>query len=196
MKVQVGSQRANTRLNQPFIRFLAFLIILTGILWYLGAKWEVFDREVMVRRKEARPEGAVLVKERGRTAATASAQGPAITRRDFFIEARLERDRVRSEQIETLKGLASDEKASPDVRAQAQRDLLVLSSRRTREAEAEALLRAKGYDGTVVFLNEKGAVVVVRLDRVRPEDASRLADMVATATGVSMADVRIVPYQR
>lgn len=196
MKAQAGLRWVNMRLNQNLLRFLAFLIIMAGILWYLGTKWEAFDREVMVRRKEARPEGAVLVRERGEKAAPASAKGPVVTAKDFFIEARLERDRVRSEEIQTLKELASDDKVSGDIRIKAQRDLLALSNRRAREAEAEALLRAKGYERAVVFLNERGAVVIVWLDRVTMEDASRLADMVAAATGVSIADVRIVPYQK
>ncbi len=190
------------RLNQAHRRLLVFLLILAGVFSYLGSKWDSFSKEVMVKQKQTAPEGAMLVRGEQSSSVTVTTGSAEKSEKgngmpgDFYSAARLERDRIRSERIQTLKDLAADPKVTDAIRERAQGELLTVSERRQREAEAEMLLKAKGYDMSVVFLNEKGAVVVTGLARIEPSDAARISDLVATAAGISMSDVLIVPYKR
>ena len=116
--------------------------------------------------------------------------------RDYYVEARLERDRARSEERQLLQQIAADEKSTPEARADAQWRLMELMRRAAREREAESLIRAKGFPDSVVFLNERGAVVVARARSLNPADAAKIADATSAATGVSFSQVRIIPYDR
>lgn len=172
-------------------RLAIFLAILGAIAAYLNWQWSDFarqSRESVARR--ARPsDDATLV------AAPGPAQA-ASARRDFYAETRLERDRTRSEQIQFLREILADAKSTPEARADAQRRLMEISRRAARETEAESLIRAKGFPDAIVFLQDSGAVVVVKASDLQPSGAARIADVTAAATGVGFSDVRIIPYAR
>lgn len=166
-------------------RILLFVAIVAGILSYLNWKWADFNSQALVSRNGRPPAGAVLV--------TAPA---APLPRDFFVETRLEREKTRAERLQLLKDLAKEPDAKEEVRLDAQRQLLDLAGRMGREAEAESLVRAKGFSDALVFLHERGAVVVVKADRLGAADAARIADMASGATGVSFNEVKVIPYAR
>lgn len=180
---------ARPRLSPEHRRLVLFLIILAGIFAYLNWKWSAFIEQGAAQRDA---EEAILVQAPA-PPAVRPAEGP---RRDFYVEARLERERVRSEQMQALRELMADERAAADARAEAQREILDLTRRAGREAEAESLIKAKGYRDALVFLNERGAVAVVRAARLGPSDSARIADAVAAATGVPFADIRVIAFDR
>ncbi len=180
-----------SRLSPEHRRLLLFLIILAGIFVYLNWKWGAFIEQGTARGGDA--EDAILVQA---PAAPAPRQAAPETVRDFYVEARLERERVRSEQMQALREVLADERAAAEARAEAQREMLALTRRAGREAEAESLIKAKGYRDALVFLNERGAVAVVRAARLTPSDTARIADAVAGATGVGFAEIRVIPYDR
>lgn len=169
-------------------RLIVFLLILAAILGYLNWQWSDFVRNAAVSRRERPPAGATLV-----NAPAAGVSGP---QRDFYVEARLERDRSRSEEKQLLQEVLADQKSTPEARAEAQRRLMEAVRRAAKESEAESLIRAKGFADAVVFLHDDGAVVVVRAAALRPGDAARIADAASAATGVPFAAVRITPYAR
>ena len=63
----------------------------------------------------------------------------------IFDALRLERSKTRSKSIETLETVARDTGLSDEARAAAGMQLVDLSIRTEAEAEAEALIRARGY---------------------------------------------------
>lgn len=176
--------RERLRWGRDTRRLLVFLLIVAAIVAYLSSQWSDFLRSQAVSRRARPPAGATLV----------SAPGDA--RRDFYVEARLERDRSRSEEKQLLQDILADQKSTPEARGEAQRRLMELTRRAALESEAESLIRAKGFPDSVVFLNERGAVVVVRARALSPGQAARIADATAAATGLPFAQIRIIPYDR
>lgn len=179
--MRLVSWRPRLRWRPETRRLVLFLVVAGAILGYLTWQWPAFLRTQAVTRRP--PPGAALV--------SAPAGGS-----DFFAEARLERDRARSEERQVLQETAADERAGAETRAEARRRLMELARRAALEKEAESLIRAKGFPESVVFLNERGAVVVVRKRALTPAEAARIADAAAAATGVAFTQVRIIPYDR
>ena len=111
-------------------------------------------------------------------------------------DCRLQRQRTRSLLAEQLQALAGDANAPAETRAEASRRLLELATLGDREAEAEAALAARGYD-TVVFIFERGAVVVVaRASPLAAQDAAFIGDIVARCAGLSLEDITITARPR
>lgn len=119
-------------------------------------------------------------------------QIPEATGEDFFAEYRLERTRTRSKNIEMLQQIVADENTSEEARAAASSELVDLSKRTEAEAEAEALIRARGYKDALVFVRGDACDVVVSGPELTRADAEQIGDIVARCLGVDLANITII----
>lgn len=103
----------------------------------------------------------------------------------------MERERVRSQQIELLERLISGAESAPEIRARAQEQMLDIISAMGKEAEIEGILRSKGYQDVVAYVRD-GSVTVVVPDPLKSPDATRIADAVCRVTGCRPDQVAIV----
>ncbi|MEW6397563.1 MAG: SpoIIIAH-like family protein [Bacillota bacterium] len=106
-------------------------------------------------------------------------------------ETRMERERVRSQQIELLERMVSSRDTAPDVRTRAQEQILAIIAAMGKEVEIEGILRSKGYRDVLAYVRE-GAVTVVVPDPLQGPDATRIADAVCRVTGCRPEQVAIV----
>lgn len=108
-----------------------------------------------------------------------------------FSEYRLERERVRSRQMELLESMAYDPSSDAENRITAQRELQTLIETMTRETEIENLLKAKGYLDGVVIINSETITVVVPASLTR-EEAASIGELIHRLTGVKLDRITIV----
>ena len=65
--------------------------------------------------------------------------------RDFFVEYRLQRDRVRASEIEMLERMIENPNISPEGKKKAEAQLLALTAAMEEELLVENMLKAEGY---------------------------------------------------
>ncbi|WP_051276580.1 SpoIIIAH-like family protein [Desulfovirgula thermocuniculi] len=111
----------------------------------------------------------------------------------FFVDYRLDRERARSRQVEVLREVINNPQSSAEARKAAQEKLLALSQGMAQEVEVENLIRAKGFKDAAVYLDGKGATVVVRAAHITSEEARRIAELISRSTGVPEQNVVIIP---
>lgn len=128
------------------------------------------------------------------TAASGEGRAGAKTE-DFFAEYRLERERMRSRQVELLEGLADSSRSGDETQRKAQEQLLEISRAMAREVEVEQLLRAKGFADAVVHFRGDAATVVVKAPHVTGEEAVRISDLVGRGAGIPARNVFIIPRE-
>lgn len=170
------------------LRFLLFLVIVTGMVFYVVGRREEF-RQKSGSGRGMGEEPVVYV------AAVADDLGD-LTARDFFVEFRMERERTRSQQVEWLRQIINNPNSDTDVRKDANHQLLRLTREIGREMEIESLVRAKGYEDVLVFLFENSAMVIVKAPSLKAEDVSRIGDIVARATGFKMDAISIMSKEQ
>lgn len=112
-----------------------------------------------------------------------------------FAEYRLERERMRSWQIELLQNLAYDVHNQGERREEAQLQLQRFIERMTRETEIENLLKAKGYLDALVLLDQETITVVVPVTLTRDE-AAQIGELVHRLTGFALERITIVDETR
>lgn len=174
---------------------LAGLWALLGLslLWAGWQGWPEADK----RRGEGEVPAAGLTQsvERFVTPPPSSQAKEATSKEDmsFFVDYRLDRERARSRQLEVLREVINSPQSSAETRKAAQEKLLALSQGMTQEVEVENLIRAKGFKDAAVYLDGKGATVVVQSPHLTPEEARRIADLVTRSTGVPEQNVVIIP---
>ncbi|MGD0152160.1 MAG: SpoIIIAH-like family protein [Thermacetogeniaceae bacterium] len=118
---------------------------------------------------------------------------PDVTGQAFFVDCRLARDRIRSQQMETLKEIASQSESSKEVRDSAQRSLMQLAENMSRETELEKLVMARGYQDAAVMILPGSATVVVQTPSVTPAAMEQIKTLVVKATDLVAANVFVIP---
>ncbi len=122
-----------------------------------------------------------------------AAAEPDISRQEFFVDCRLDRDRIRSQQIETLREIASQPDSSSAIRDTAQRDLIELTGTMAKETDLESLIVARGFQDAAVLILPQSATVIVQARAVAPAVVDQIKSQVIRATGLDAASVFVIP---
>ena len=113
---------------------------------------------------------------------------------DFFINYRLERDKVRSRQLEMLQQLIDDEKTDAEVRSSAQAKIIAQADAIEQELTLESILVAKYGGEAAVFIQPEKINLVLDLESeaISDNEAEKIARLVDNYTGVGYENIIIV----
>lgn len=115
------------------------------------------------------------------------------TKDDYFETAKKDREKARKEACETIEETLKDAKVSEKDKASAIAKIEEIGTRIEKEANTEALLKSKGFDKTLVVMSDSGVNVVVSSEGLTSAQTLQIQDVVTSETGVSLANVKIVP---
>lgn len=115
--------------------------------------------------------------------------------RNYFVEHRLSRDKMRANLVDDLKDIVNDEKTNNEVRAKAQSEIIKIGELSEQELHIEGLIKAKGFDEALVFLKEDGAKIVVSSDELTEQDVIKILDVVKSETELDSSNIKIMKKQ-
>ena len=116
-----------------------------------------------------------------------------IANMDFAVEAKLNREQVRSQNKENLMDIINSTSLS-DAEKQAAVDKMVeLTDIAQRESDTEMLLEAKGFTDVVVNISEDGADVVLDMGDVTDAKRAQIEDIVKRKAKVNAENIVITP---
>ena len=78
---------------------------------------------------------------------------------DFFAEYRMERERMRSREVETLKEVINKEDCSQDAKDAAALRLVKISENVEKEVKTESLIKSQGFKDCVVIIQNETTTV-------------------------------------
>ena len=113
---------------------------------------------------------------------------------EYFVEYRMERERARGMEMETMREVLASPNADEEIRKTAHERLLRLSNSISKEMELESLIRAKGFSDAAVFLDGQTVTVVVQEgdNPATADDHTGIIEMVAKNTGVEGENIIII----
>ena len=114
---------------------------------------------------------------------------------NYFIEARMDREQKRSEQIEILSECISSETLDKDSKSNAATNLITLQERIEKESGIESLLKAKGFKEVFVRISEDDVDVVINKEKIEEADIAQIEDIVRRKTGYKASQIRISPLK-
>ncbi|NLC63984.1 MAG: SpoIIIAH-like family protein [Thermoanaerobacterales bacterium] len=112
--------------------------------------------------------------------------------KNIFIDYKLERDRLRSQETDYLRELINNPNASQESKDKAQQDLIALSQKVEKEMIVENLIKAKGFEDAVIFLSNDVANVVVKATDLKQHEVAQITDIVTKTTGVNIDKITII----
>ena len=118
--------------------------------------------------------------------------GETVEKEDFFAQARLDRETGRSRSIETFNSLIENESADVEAKGAAQEGVLQLAKNTETETAIENLLRAKGFEDAVCYINNGMANVVVKTTVLDSANAAKISETVTEQSGISQEKIKIM----
>jgi stage III sporulation protein AH len=116
---------------------------------------------------------------------------PEPRRQDFYVEQRLDRDRVRSQEMDTLREIIHNQTTDEQNRKEAHARLLYLSEEMAKEVEVEALVKAKGFQDALVYLHPNSVHIIVKAVEITADEAACIGDIVVSSTSLPLEKVII-----
>jgi len=113
----------------------------------------------------------------------------------FFVEYRLERERVRGREMEILNEMINNPQVGAEARGEAEKQLLNLIDLMEKELIVENMLKAQGYKDALLFTKKDTATVMIEAETLSEEDFLRIAEAVSSVTGVTREKVQVIQHK-
>lgn len=111
---------------------------------------------------------------------------------DYFAQAKLDRESIRSRQKEELQEMTSNDNLTEEISEKAQEEYLDLMKRSEMEGTIESLVKQRGIEDVVVVIGSTGTVdLVVKADSLSPNQTAQISDIVIRHAGVDMENIHI-----
>lgn len=113
------------------------------------------------------------------------------TTRNYFVEYRLSRDKLRANLVDRLDGIVRNENTNDKMRTEAQQEIMNIGKTSEVELQIEGLIKSKGFDDALVFLTNDNIKVVVSSDKLSEQDMVKILDIVKSETDYDVNNIKI-----
>ncbi len=111
---------------------------------------------------------------------------------NYFAQAKIDRDYVRGKDIETIKGITSDQLASKEAKAKAEEKMLKIVEISHKEENIETLIKGKGFSDAIALFADDGSVdIIVKAPAISKQDTAKIVDIVSRQGNVAFDKIII-----
>ena len=162
---------------------IAALVLMLGVAGYLNYRYDGAAETKDVLQVED-DESENEVGDAKMVTAEISEPGDVVTESeaDYFAAYRFEREKSRAKTKEDLEKIVSNSSVSEESRKAAEEQLSTLSNASQLETTAESILKSKGFEDVVVFINNNAVNVTVKTDGLSSSDTAKIIDAVYELT--------------
>lgn len=163
--------------NKKMMMLFGMLVITIILIWGLGNKYFL---QAKVDRSTAMQVTKPVTVE----------QVIPVNTPDFFIEYRLEREKIRSERSDLLRDSIKNA-TNDETRTHAQDIVLKMITEKQKETEMESLIKARGFMDSLVFIRENSVNAIIKTNSLSREEVVQIADVISRVSGVKVEDISI-----
>lgn len=194
--------------NQVIITSLAILIAVAGYLNFADVDLGFGDKEASTDSSSILEEvdydltdETALLDENGADGAITGVEnqdgtpGEAVLTgaSNFAAQAKLSREQIRSQNKADLQDIISSQELGDDQKQEAVNTMVSMTELTEKEAAAELLLEAKGFENVIVNLTGETADVVVPQADLEDAKRAQIEDIVKRKTGIAPENIIITP---
>lgn len=112
--------------------------------------------------------------------------------KNYFVEQRLSRDKLRGTLIDRLDKIINDEKSESIVIKEAQQEIIKIGKVSEKELQIEGLIKSKGFEEALVFISEEEIKVVVSINNLNQQEMVKVLDIVKSETDMDIDKIKIM----
>ena len=114
---------------------------------------------------------------------------------DYFTDAKNERQKSLQTATETVKELLKSESLTEADKESALKQIEAIGDTIKKEADIEALLKAKGFSQAVAVIGNEGINVIVKSDGLTTANTMQIQDIVTSESGLDLSKIKIIPVK-
>jgi stage III sporulation protein AH len=174
---------------------LIVLLIITGYLNLVYNQSVLNGQDVQEAVSQQGEEDGIAVKDKEGSSEEEddTAEVAAVSSANFFASYRLERENTRKEEIEYIREILDNPASDPEMKKEAQAQLLEITKNMEKELAIEALIKAKGFKDVVVILHKDSVNVIVDRPELKQEEVAQILDIVRRESGHKPENIKIIP---
>lgn len=115
-----------------------------------------------------------------------------ITVDEYFTNSRLERDTMYSERIENYQDILNNSNVSEAQKKTAQEEIIKLNNEQNAIMIAENLIKTKGIEDLVIFINGESINVIVKGDGLEKEEIAQIQNIITRELEADIANIHIM----
>lgn len=115
--------------------------------------------------------------------------------RDYFVEQRLSRDKLRANTIDRLDDIVNNSQTTKEVRSEAQKEIMNIGQLSEKELQIEGLVKSKGFEEAIVFLTSDDIKIVVSATELSEQDMVKILDIIKSETEFTADNIKIMKKQ-
>ena len=109
----------------------------------------------------------------------------------YFESSRLERDVMYSQMLEGYQKILNNDNSSEKQKTAAQKEIDNINKTKHRIMICENLIRTKGFNDVVIFVNDDSISVVVNKEELKKEDTAQIQSIVAREMNAKIDNIHI-----
>ncbi|MEG0115366.1 MAG: SpoIIIAH-like family protein [Hydrogenoanaerobacterium sp.] len=171
---------------------LAALVLSLGIAVYLNWIYSAKDENFIATDATA-AESSETGKNYGdsKYVSTDANEVQVVSDKKFFSEARVNRTKTRDEAIASIKKMFKDAELTDTEKTSLAVQATALAAAIETEGNVEGLIKAKGFDDCMVYINDDKADIVVKASGLQKEDVAKIKDVVLAQTAIPVENISI-----
>ena len=197
--------------NQIIVTVLAILIVIAGYLKYTDANFNNKNKEVTNEIYESTygtddilSNGEIASLDENETGEaveeTTLQPGEAVMTSskltDFIIQARIDREQIRSKNKETLLKVINDETVSEKEKTSAVEAMVEITKSSELENTIETLLEAKGFSNVIVTVSDNQVDVIIDEQEITDQKRAQIEETIKRKTDISADKIVITPEHK
>ena len=197
--------------NQIIVTVLAILIVIAGYLKYTDSNFNDKNKEVTNEIYESTygtddilSNGEIASLDENETGEaveeTTLQPGEAVMTSskltDFIIQARIDREQIRSKNKETLLKVINDETVSEKEKTSAVEAMVEITKSSELENTIETLLEAKGFSNVIVTLSDSQVDVIIDEQEITDQKRTQIEETIKRKTDISADKIVITPAHK
>ena len=109
----------------------------------------------------------------------------------YIVDMKMTREKQRNQLTEQLNEIINNPSTADEAKVEASNMKVSIVKNSDTELQIENLLLAKGYDEAIVFIDGDKANVVVNMEEIKQNDATKIFDIVSNQSGSSRENIKL-----
>lgn len=109
----------------------------------------------------------------------------------YFTQSRLDRDTMYSQSLDTYQKIINNENISEDQKSIAQEEISKINKEKNSIMIAENLIKVKGFEDLIIFVNGENVSVIVKADKLEEKDIAQIQNIVTRELCVDVENINI-----
>lgn len=110
---------------------------------------------------------------------------------DYFSGSRIERDTMYSQIIDSYQKIIENDNSSQEQKEIAQSEITKINGQKNAIMIAENLVKTKGIDDLVVFVNNDNVNIVVKAEKLETEQIAQIQNIISRELNVKIENIHI-----